>query len=446
MRILIFGGGNSFKEYYDFFTDYWKEAEICAILDNDKGKWGVIYGISIVSPADVHQYKYDIILICSIYEDEIKKQLINEFGVDKKIETRRDFFDKVIFPWYEKKYKNKKILIVGERFKFNLQHQLYDEFFDIVGFVSLDEITLINGYDFDYILLAIYDRKKEIEAADQIVYSGCAKRECLLTDDLFRVYKHQIKYLSNGEKYPDKKFLLVSFWGAGGLGAICSRAVSAVSYARQNGYIPVVDMKSFWTQYLEEEEYGTVNAWEKFFLQPDQYTMDDIKEAKHVLQIFWPRNWEPVYEDNVLSWFPKMKDTLSEKVKKYIKKFENKRVLGVLFRGTDYSRQKPFGHYIQPDLSSMLSITRQKIKEWGVNLIFLCTEVRQACEQFDEVFGDKVLHYPQLRYDAEMDVPVLALYSFGIPGERTRRGEDYWIALNILAACDSLIAGRCNGT
>ena len=39
MRILIFGGGNSFKEYYDFFTDYWKEAEICAILDNDKGKW-----------------------------------------------------------------------------------------------------------------------------------------------------------------------------------------------------------------------------------------------------------------------------------------------------------------------------------------------------------------------------------------------------------------------
>jgi len=40
----------------------------------------------------------------------------------------------------------------------------------------------------------------------------------------------------------------------------------------------------------------------------------------------------------------------------------------------------------------------------------------------------------------------LALYSFGIKDERTKRGEDYWIVLNILSSCNSIIAGQCGGT
>lgn len=86
------------------------------------------------------------------------------------------------------------------------------------------------------------------------------------------------------------------------------------------------------------------------------------------------------------------------------------------------------------------------MKEWGeFDLIFLCTEVQQACERFDTEFGNKLFYYPQLRFDAEANIVRLALYSFGIQGERTKRGEDYWIALNILASCNSMIAGQCSG-
>ena len=45
-----------------------------------------------------------------------------------------------------------------------------------------------------------------------------------------------------------------------------------------------------------------------------------------------------------------------------------------------------------------------------------------------------------------MSIERLALYSFGIKDERTKRGEDYWIVLNILSSCNSIIAGQCGGT
>lgn len=94
----------------------------------------------------------------------------------------------------------------------------------------------------------------------------------------------------------------------------------------------------------------------------------------------------------------------------------------------------------------MVNKVWEKMEEWGgFDIIFLCSEVQQACERFKMEFGNKVFYYPQLRFDAETNIPRLALYSFGVQGERTKRGEDYWIALNILASCNSMIAGQCNG-
>lgn len=449
MDILIFGGGHSFIEYYNFCMDYWKETKICAILDNDKEKWrGQIYDIEIISPMYIYQYKYDVILICSLYENEIRKQLIYELCIEEeKIENRRHFFDKVIFPWYKKKYEHKSMLIVGERFVFDILHQLYVEFFKVVGFVDLDEIEMVNNYDYDYILLTKHDRKTNDEIIEQVVDSGYVKREKLLTDDIFQIYRNHIEKFSNGEKYPNKKFLVSCCGYAAGLGDACFRIIHNVLYAKQNGYIPIVDMKTYKNQYLEEDEYGIVNAWEKFFLQPEEYTLEDIKDAKHIFRVWIEVKWGSGFTKEIQPWFPKMKYRLIEKYENYLKQIKHKRVLGVLFRGTDYTQHKPFGLRVQPDLDTMLNVIRKKIEEWGgFDLIFLCTEVQQACDRFKIEFGDNVLYYPQLRFDMEADITRLALYSFGIPGERTKRGEDYWIALNILASCNSIIAGRCGGS
>ena len=132
-------GGHSFIEYYDFCTDYWKQAKICAILDNDREKWGMnIREIIVVSPEYILDYDYDI-------------------------ETRRLFFEKFIFPWYKKRLEDKKILVVGEKFRFDAMHQAYCDFFKIIGFVSLDEIDLISTYNYDYVLLTSYQMEKDMQ-------------------------------------------------------------------------------------------------------------------------------------------------------------------------------------------------------------------------------------------------------------------------------------------
>ena len=306
---------------------------------------------------------------------------------------------------------------------------------------------MISTYNYDYVLLTSYQGQKILEVIDEIVVRCGIEKECLLTHRVFSIFQNHIERYSNGERYADKKFLLIrNINYISGLGSICDMVITNVSYARQNGYIPIVDLKSCKSQYLEEEKYGTVNAWEKFFFQPDKYTLDDVKEAKNILRVSNGVIWQSCKKQE-MPWLPKMKNELEEKYKKYLREIEGKRWLGVLFRGTDYSQQAPYGLPVQPDLDTMINMTRRKMDEWGeFDLIFLCTEVQQACERFEEEFGNKVIFYPQLRFDAEIDVVRLALYSFHVQGERTKRGEDYWIALNILGFCNSIIAGRCCGT
>lgn len=288
--------------------------------------------------------------------------------------------------------------------------------------------------------------QNEIAVVNKMIQSGCIRPERILKNDIFLIYRNHMEHCSYGEKYPDIKFLLICVGGCGaGLGFICREVINSVCYAIQNGFIPIIDMKTYKTQYTEEEEYGLVNVWEKFFFQPTEYTLKDIEEAKSVSKVFTDIRWGLGYDKQL--WFPKMKYHLLEKYKKYLKKMESKRVLGVLFRGTDYSQQKPFMHSIQPDLDTMVNKVREKMEDWGkFDMIFLCTEVQQACDRFEEEFGEKVFYYPQLRFDAEANIVRLALYSFGVQEEKTKRGEDYWIALNILASCNAIIAGQCNGT
>lgn len=183
-----------------------------------------------------------------------------------------------------------------------------------------------------------------------------------------------------------------------GLGSMVLTVARGILYARKNGYIPVVDAKTLETQYLEEGEYGKINAWTKFFEQPDIYDIDDINNASNVAVMYYTNYYSKKEESQIV--LPKMKKELYNKYCEFKRKFNNKKVLGVLFRGTDYANLKPYGHKIQPDLNIMLQKVKEKVSEWGgFDLIYLCTEVQEACECFENEFGEeKVCYYPQLRY------------------------------------------------
>lgn len=461
MKIIIFGTGSSAVRYVERNNEYFDNMEILAFADNNKKKWGnKLKGKKIISPQDINKYNYDIILICSVYEEEIHNQIVSAIGVNsEKIYTQKSFIQQIMFSWYDKKYDlyNKRILIVSETNGTDEEYRkYYGHYFEllyIVGVISLDELHLAENYDFDYIFIASF-RAYIIQNEDYMtnIVSLIRKNNKLvgstiLSEFVIRAYFSKIMEFSYGNNYYGKKFLVLRMTDCfAGLGGISLIIAGSVSYAKKLGYIPIVDLKTHWTQYLEEGEYGKINAYEKFFKQPCGYSLDDIKNASSVsvLYMFSP-NWYSKKEKNVTS-LPKMKPEIYESYCTFIKKFENKKVLGVLFRGTDYANLKPYGHSIQPDLYEILETVKEKISEWdGFDMIFLCTEVEEACKCFEDEFGkDKVCYYPQQRYKSDTKEYLCNIKL--VPGAHTEQGKAYWIALNCLASCHSIIAGQCGGT
>ena len=118
MKIIIFGTGSSAVRYVERNNEYFDNMEILAFADNNKKKWGnKLKGKKIISPQDINKYNYDIILICSVYEEEIHNQIVSAIGVNsEKIYTQKSFIQQIMFSWYDKKYDlyNKRILIVSE--------------------------------------------------------------------------------------------------------------------------------------------------------------------------------------------------------------------------------------------------------------------------------------------------------------------------------------------
>lgn len=204
------------------------------------------------------------------------------------------------------------------------------------------------------------------------------------------------------------------------------------------------------SQYLEKNEEGRINAWEKFFMQPTGYSLQDIKKSKNVIIVgSGPINRkQSSLMNNISLDFLKMQPWVESQVIKYIKIFLGKtdKVLGVLFRGTDYTNTRPYGHQKQPELKMMISKVKEKLLEWGdFDRIYLCTEVEQAVECFKNEFGEKVCFYPQKRVQEDFNGR-LSEIRFKRKNDAYHKGADYWIVLNILSKCHSLIAGKCAGT
>lgn len=457
MDILVFGSGSAAVFYIKDNKEYFENNSILAFADNNKQKQGEkCMGKEIISPQNIFKYNYDSILICSAYEEDIYKQLVYEIGIlEEKIYTRRSFFEQIIFKWYDKKYDlyNRTILIVSEEDgteeDYRKYYGRYYDLFSIVEVVSFNNINSIKNYTYDYILLTNF-RPISFQN-NHCVNNNCFENQLskndknkLISMEVIQIYFNNIKKFRYDEKYDEKKFLIIRvntyFMG---LGSMVLTVARGIAYARKEGYIPVVDAKTLETQYLEEGEYGKINAYTKFFEQPDIYDIDDIKDDGNISIMYYVNYYSKKEESQIV--LPKMKMELYNKYCEFKGKFNNKKVLGVLFRGTDYANLKPYGHKIQPDLNTMLQKVKEKISEWGgFDLIYLCTEVQEACECFENEFGkEKVCYYPQLRYKLNTK-KYLAEIKLA-KGEKTAQAKDYWIALNCLASCNSIIAGQSSG-
>lgn len=82
-NVLIFGAGERGKKVVDENLIYSKHNKILAIIDNHS-QLSCYKGIPIISPQEIDSYNYDEIWVCTIYYEEVRKQLIEDCGVNEK--------------------------------------------------------------------------------------------------------------------------------------------------------------------------------------------------------------------------------------------------------------------------------------------------------------------------------------------------------------------------
>lgn len=456
MNYLVWGTGEVAKNFIDsFWVGYFSYHSIVAFVDNNKNKVGqTFFQRLIISPSMIQNYSFDRILICSTYEREITDQITGVLGLDKKVIINRDMLMNEYGSYMMNKVQNKKVLVIGDRVIYRRSKAFYEDLFCICGVMDVHKLQEVRNYYYDYILLmnlmriGSLDRTVgtiglEKQTIDLLQQYGVNK-ENILTEAAYLAIRHQDRYISLGEENADKIFFVTKVGGTLGLAGMASIVSKNVLYAQEKGYIPVVDSTSQ-NQYLEQIEVGKVNAWEKFFEQPAGYGMEDIKNSKNVI---FTQNNKNIQLPSTNSYkFLKMKPDLKKQVDEYRALYlrEGQKLLGVLFRGTDYLRA--FGHPIQPSLDEMIMTVKNKLVEWGedFDFIYLCTEVEEAVLRFEKEFAEKVIVPPQKRVDKDYK-GILAEYKFDRDNDTYRRGADYWAALVILSECNSLIAGSCSGT
>lgn len=232
-------------------------------------------------------------------------------------------------------------------------------------------------------------------------------------------------------------------------------------YAIDHGYIPVVDMQSKKNIYLENDEVGIVNAWDKYYLQPvegvsltqalqsgdyilgneSQEWFDYIRIRKRKLKSneYLRRQYQLYIKYN-----DKTERRLSTFYNNMLKKANrnmNVRLLGVCLRGRDY---RQFGHAINPIISEIKPDIDRALQDHKFDGIFVATEDESIMKDITEQFPSEMI----LSYKAgELS------NTNGYIGDIIRVTKsadeaaiDYLMVLYSLNRCFGLIGGVCGAT
>ena len=201
---------------------------------------------------------------------------------------------------------------------------------------------------------------------------------------------------SFGELNKDKIFYVIKRTPGTGLFSNVTFVLNHLKIAKNNNFIPIVDMQNFITIYNEIDPINnTLNAWEYFFKNLSEYKLSEVYKSKNVLiaeNKFYnffsysinDLSLKKLYKDHIF-----LQGHIEEKfnlIKK--EKFYNKKVLGIHFRGSSY-KQSP-GHPFPASESQMLDLVKKILNNQKVDLIFLATEELNYLKLFINNYKEKL--------------------------------------------------------
>lgn len=240
-----------------------------------------------------------------------------------------------------------------------------------------------------------------------------------------------------------------------------------IAYAVARGWIPVIDMESHHYIYTPDGE--KTNVWEMFFEQPCNVGLDVLRGKKVVrceeeLWYRWMPNTCPLMKKaDLLLWSalyrrfvrPNQRAALylADELCKILK--TPSKTVGVIYRGTTYTKGQATGHPIQPTMKMLADKVQQKMTEHDCEWIYLASDEKSIVDYFSARFSGKVLINKRVYYDEVDGIDYSRYNSDGtdITGTLFNRndnnyliGIEYISSMNLVANCACLVAGACGGS
>ena len=284
----------------------------------------------------------------------------------------------------------------------------------------------------------------------------------------YLIFKGRQRKVCLGSQNADKTFYVIG-WNdeGGGLFWIVNKVCMHIAYALDHGYIPVVDLKNYNTQYTLKNDKKKENVWEKFFEQPAGYGLNEVEKSKNVIinrmspapskkylmgqSEFYDNPERIAYFRNIFKQYihpnNKTLDYIRNKEKQLFK--DKGRVLGILCRGTDYVVAKPKNHPVQPEISEIIKDAKIVMKEKRCDYVFVATEDQDILAALKTEFDNKLLYLNQRRYSSKdmcSDQLLAQVKEKDSKRDPIKDALDYYAAIYLLTRCCCFIGGRTGGT
>lgn len=475
-KVLIWGTGSFARRILGRagggYEQLQKDMDIIGFIDSDPQKQGNILENRIIYPPHIlYTVNFDAIIILSVYEEEIKEKLFNTYDISvSKIYNMSTFIEM----WSENSdisaFRKNVLLWNSNWDEWKDFIPYYQRWFKVLGFCDKSEVMKQNEQNtlpsvalddiektkVQFILITENDYLKDREL---ILKLGIKDENLIILNETY-IYKTIYNDYCNincsyGQLNQNITFYLILFpWPRAGFCAALLYFISHISFAHKKGWIPVIDMKYIPNQYQKKGKTGIDNSWEYYFESLSPYSLEEVYQSKNVIiaktAFVTTLN---IKEIDSITLYHKTWNNISMKqelcnsiMTERNKMNNNSKYLGVLFRGTDYVNRYSYGSNKQPSLKQMLIKVKECMNEWKCNRIFLCSEIQEVIDSFEQEFPGNVDFVNQIRFPESTDN---WLYKCGTIRDQDNGyliGLQYFTAIKILSECDCLVAGNTSGS
>lgn len=274
----------------------------------------------------------------------------------------------------------------------------------------------------------------------------------------------------NARMYTNKKYVIIKMGGfqiaTSGLGFYVLYMLRGIRFAVENGFIPVIDWQNCKLPQYDAAKVGKENVWEYFFEQPFHVSVEQAYESNDffVIDDMWEfvnkngQSMSPLdvykigefYDDGIMEWRKCFQQyiRLKREVKEYFDRCrseqfaENKNIIGILARGTDYKELKPAGHFRSISVDEIFAHVDELMAKTEGAKIYLATEDNDILKSFENRYPGKVYSVEAERYENLGYNTINLIYKEENGYERDLK---YLYSLYVISQCPMCIYSACGG-